>query len=726
MENTLKKQTKWASSFVLVLLFLISISIIAPKAKAIWYARVSFVTGQGYSYTGETYFSFTFENDKTKVKIKEAAPHYVPPKVTVHDKNYECIGWKIEPLNKTVSNSTMANLTFNPQENNGLYVYPVIVRRRPTITFMDDKSVLFTKKITYDSVLNRPNAPYKKGSVFVNWYVDKGLTKAYSFNTKLTSNLRLYAKFIPATIPFVGEQKTKTVNLNEVFILTPDGQKLNGDKGWTWDKKYFEASFSNAGNFKALKMGKTKIEYKNKEGQKAIIKVVIDDKAVAANPTGGGVQLEGESVEPPGSNLEFPPILSFTVIGFLLALAVVVVWVATKKINQQEEIHFLKPRGTQKKDVAFSSNLQENAAVLYGQAQPAVKKSLFRPFKEITAQTDKTPALVKNQKNSFANEPVSSGGFSVSAPKAQVASVTPIVATTVAVPTTPVAKPIVPHSLQPVNVGETVNPIVPKRMTVKPKVEAGTTEMSTQYIQDVIDSVLEDEKENDFMTHISKGKAAKIKQHQSLNNEVESKKSEILRSNTSNAKFYSNMGNTTVARSVTSPQANRVVNSQVQIGQLIDFQLKDLEKNKSNGMSVQTPKAVLKDDSVQNEDWQVKARQVTQSRKSKLKLPSARQNQNEGVGLEETVKSLMRREEETLRQLKESEFPREKETAFPSFHSLSRTFEKENTQLNQETVYSGIDMFNDSQHPEFLNKNQLNTNLKKNKNKKKKGKKRKR
>lgn len=49
--------------------------------------------------------------------------------------------------------------------------------------------------VTHGDVAARPNNPIKNGYTFDDWYTNSGLTNKYTFGTKVTSNITLYAKY---------------------------------------------------------------------------------------------------------------------------------------------------------------------------------------------------------------------------------------------------------------------------------------------------------------------------------------------------------------------------------------------------------------------------------------------------------------------------------------------------------------------------------------------------
>lgn len=69
-----------------------------------------------------------------------------------------------------------------------------------TVTFdTQGGSKIDSIKVKRNSVVDEPEAPTKDGYTFEGWYTDKECTEAYDFDTKVTKNITLYAKWTEET-----------------------------------------------------------------------------------------------------------------------------------------------------------------------------------------------------------------------------------------------------------------------------------------------------------------------------------------------------------------------------------------------------------------------------------------------------------------------------------------------------------------------------------------------
>ncbi|MEH6954543.1 fibronectin type III domain-containing protein, partial [Neobacillus drentensis] len=74
-----------------------------------------------------------------------------------------------------------------------------------------------SKTVGYNKTFTQPTAPTRTGYTFGGWYTDSAFTNLYNFNTAVTSNVTLYAKWVvnPAT-PTVMKAASLTYNTNSI------------------------------------------------------------------------------------------------------------------------------------------------------------------------------------------------------------------------------------------------------------------------------------------------------------------------------------------------------------------------------------------------------------------------------------------------------------------------------------------------------------------------------
>lgn len=64
-----------------------------------------------------------------------------------------------------------------------------------TVKFVDDETEFDSQRVDYGSKAARPADPTKNGFTFAGWYADLGLTNVFDFNTLITNNTTVYAKW---------------------------------------------------------------------------------------------------------------------------------------------------------------------------------------------------------------------------------------------------------------------------------------------------------------------------------------------------------------------------------------------------------------------------------------------------------------------------------------------------------------------------------------------------
>ena len=84
--------------------------------------------------------------------------------------------------------------------------------------------------------VTKPANPTRAGYKFVNWYTDKNYTKVFDFNTKVTSDLTLYAKWEAEEVPVERVTMWRLYNSwtgEHFYTSDADEQKYLVKVGWT-------------------------------------------------------------------------------------------------------------------------------------------------------------------------------------------------------------------------------------------------------------------------------------------------------------------------------------------------------------------------------------------------------------------------------------------------------------------------------------------------------------
>lgn len=85
---------------------------------------------------------------------------------------------------------------WNEHKSEALDTLPDIPEIKVSVVFdSTGGSSVEDQYVKYNSMAEVPQPPQKEGHVFVNWYEDKALTIVFDFNTKITSDKTLYAKW---------------------------------------------------------------------------------------------------------------------------------------------------------------------------------------------------------------------------------------------------------------------------------------------------------------------------------------------------------------------------------------------------------------------------------------------------------------------------------------------------------------------------------------------------
>lgn len=109
------------------------------------------------------------------------------------------------------------------------------------VTNCEDK--IASQTIIYGQMVTKPNDPSKQDHIFKGWFLNEGLTNEFNFNSQVTSNLTLYAKWsiIKYVVEFnVGEDVYLTQNVPIGDVATvPEPPKQIGRffDGWYKDQQ---------------------------------------------------------------------------------------------------------------------------------------------------------------------------------------------------------------------------------------------------------------------------------------------------------------------------------------------------------------------------------------------------------------------------------------------------------------------------------------------------------
>jgi uncharacterized repeat protein (TIGR02543 family) len=111
-----------------------------------------------------------------------------------------------------------------------------------TVTFMDGDSVFDTKIVGEGGRVSRPADPVKPGYVFGNWYCDLELTVLYDFDTPVSGDMILYAKWVEAidniAVTVTGPMKGAVPD----YTASGTGHYTVGPVSWTPDDSSFQGS----------------------------------------------------------------------------------------------------------------------------------------------------------------------------------------------------------------------------------------------------------------------------------------------------------------------------------------------------------------------------------------------------------------------------------------------------------------------------------------------------
>ena len=176
--------------------------------------------------TNEVKYNIAFDNNghgskSSNINNVSSIPDSLP---ILEDDDYSFGGWYID-----------SNLTVLATSGTRLNENIILYAKWTKITDYNSISLTFetnggtyikTQKIIIGNAANKPDNPTKEGYIFDGWYIDSTFTKAFNFNTLLSSNKTIYAKWLEdCLVTFVNYDNTtlKTYHVKYGETVVYDG-----------------------------------------------------------------------------------------------------------------------------------------------------------------------------------------------------------------------------------------------------------------------------------------------------------------------------------------------------------------------------------------------------------------------------------------------------------------------------------------------------------------------
>ena len=168
-----------------------------------------------YDFNTQVTSDFTLYAKWTIIKCKVAfvstghpcpsTPQYVEyggtlePYTGMAQTGYTFNGWYTDPDFTTyIPQTTLYNMAITED----LTFYAKWTINTYTVTFYDNEQGTTTasQTVDYGNLAQKPANPTASAYDFEGWYTDQACTQSFSFNTPISSNLNLYAKWVPKTV----------------------------------------------------------------------------------------------------------------------------------------------------------------------------------------------------------------------------------------------------------------------------------------------------------------------------------------------------------------------------------------------------------------------------------------------------------------------------------------------------------------------------------------------
>ena len=118
-----------------------------------------------------------------------------------------------------------------------------------------------SQMVEYNNTAITPNTPQKSGHTFLGWYSDSSLTAPYSFNTRITADKTLYAKWQANSyvVTFYTNGGSAVPSQTVTYGGTATAPNPPTKSGHTFNGWYSDSSLSSTYNFNSKVLGDTAI-----------------------------------------------------------------------------------------------------------------------------------------------------------------------------------------------------------------------------------------------------------------------------------------------------------------------------------------------------------------------------------------------------------------------------------------------------------------------------------
>lgn len=257
-----------------------------------WYSDDSFSSSVTFPYTlsedTDLYakctpktFQVSFITDDDSITIPKQAVTYpasAAEPTGLSKTGYTLDGWYTDKDCRTAydfSSKVTGDITLYAKWNINSY----------TVSFdSNGGSSVATQSATYNTAASKPADPSKTGYTFAGWFTGKDCKTAYDFNSNVTGDITLYAKWNKIPDQSSNTPKKYKVSLNASSIPLQKGKSTTAVKAtltkgdsiakWTSSNKKV-ATVDKKGKITAKKTGTATITVRTKKGATASVKVKV-------------------------------------------------------------------------------------------------------------------------------------------------------------------------------------------------------------------------------------------------------------------------------------------------------------------------------------------------------------------------------------------------------------------------------------------------------------------
>lgn len=238
--------------------------------------------------------TFTADGESISTQTIDRGEKFTEPTSTPEKKGYTFIGWYNGDEEYIFSTVPTDDVTLTAKWDINKY----------TVKFVSDYGSFADQTVEHGKPIDtgKLTIPKVDGYTFGGWYADEKHTTEFDFNTQITSDTKVYAKWTAKDyeVSFITEHGNTPASQNVKYNGTANDPGKLTEEGYTFDDWYTDATYSTKFDFSTPITGDTKVYAKWEKNAP-----VLPD-TYALNVSGAFVYVDGVDFTAPAGDTSLP------------------------------------------------------------------------------------------------------------------------------------------------------------------------------------------------------------------------------------------------------------------------------------------------------------------------------------------------------------------------------------------------------------------------------------